>query len=391
MECKTQRVERTIDQSMDNAAYRSYDKIPESLDEALKCFSTDAVRKLKHLEFAVLEKVHGANLCFIVRNGEDLIVSAKRRGVIGRDERFFDHWIIEEKHRHSILLFARAAERMVCDLQQKGMLCRGLRMSQISLFGEIFGGWFPEGEPQKRVDPPRTCKCVQKGVYYSSTIEWTCFDVRMDFEDGQSRWMDWDAAMSCAKLAHLPLLEPLFRGTLNNCMHFSNRFQTTLPRLFNINSNLPWNLAEGVIIKPVTGWMLDGPLSLLPRPIVKRKIDEFAEDGRYHAADGELWEASAPHLAVPEWASILTVLVNKNRIESAESKIGALSNGNLEELADVVVDDVLSAVYNVQETAEWASRLQPTEWEQVPRILRSLVIQVCTNRINSSLPSGNKS
>jgi len=71
------------------------------------------------------------------------------------------------------------------------------------------------------------------------------------------------------------------------------------------------NRAEGIVVKTQASLVVDGA-----RPIVKRKIAEFAEDERFHQA--QKW-TRRPESGLREE---LRALLNEPRLRNAESKIG---------------------------------------------------------------------
>ena len=127
-------------------------------------------------------------------------------------------------------------------------------------------------------------------------------------------------------------------------MAFPLGFESTIPAALGLPPLSGVNKAEGVVLKPAravrvprrAGWI---------RPVVKRKIPEFAEDARYHAA--EKWAARpAPSEGAPALEILkheVSALVTDTRLDAAVSKIGRVGPGDVARAREVhvlLVEDV---------------------------------------------------
>lgn len=102
----------------------------------------------------------------------------------------------------------------------------------------------------------------------------------------------------------------------------------------------PGNRAEGVVLKPARGITVPRRPGTL-RPIVKRKIAEFAEDARYHGA--EKWADRRASGALEALAQEASSLVNENRLHAAVSKVGRVAPGDAArrtEVTALIVEDL---------------------------------------------------
>jgi Rnl2 family RNA ligase len=241
-------------------------------------------RALKVKEWVVMEKVHGANLSISMTSPTDITCS-KRRAVIPDDDSFFGFRAVVDRMRPALAIFYESLHALAPDLHR------------VYLYGELFGG---AGD----------C-AVQPGVCYCRSLEFMLFDVKVEYNSGFSGWLDWDCACQLAQQAGLYYAKPLHVGTLASCMAFEYHFESKVARDFAPGSHL--QDAEGVVIKPLRGWMQHSSTAEFDRPIVKRKVEKFAEGA----------------------------VVNAARIESAVSKIGKLSAKTRAAVEKEIVADML--------------------------------------------------
>ncbi len=84
---------------------------------------------------------------------------------------------------------------------------------------------------------------------------------------------------------------------------------------------LPDNLAEGIVIKPMSAVGVETGKAPI-RPVIKRKPSRFDEDDRFHAAT--CWsKPTTPQVSAPDTLERAVLRrVNASRIASAPSKLG---------------------------------------------------------------------
>jgi len=313
--------------AVDAFPFPSYEKIAESLaawlgdDEA-------AFRASTRTEWIVTEKIHGANFCFVT-NG-DVVRCAKRKAFLTDDEDFFDHRPLAARLTPAILdvfVSARSEEP---------------RVGLVYVYGELFGGAYPHPD----VAPALGVSPVQTGVWYAPTIEFSAFDVGVVHEGGRERsYLDQDSASRLCAGAGVRYARPLFRGSYEDACALPLGFETTIPAFLGLPSLGPSNRAEGVVLKPARAIVVPRRDAVI-RPVIKRKIPEFAEDVRFHEA--EKWPAPR----APGGAATLSwlehegsALVNENRLHAAVSKLGRAGPDDAAKLAEIVElvrDDVAS-------------------------------------------------
>lgn len=191
-------------------------------------------------EWVVTEKVHGANFAFYV--SADDIKCAKRTSNksnsnptdwLTDDSKFFNYQDIRDRLapmlRH---MFQTIKQELAPD------------MEYMTLYGELFGGNYPH----PLVERSYMAMCVQKGVYYHPGNQFMAFDLVLHSDTYHSVQSHGVLVSLCSRcnVHHVPVL---FKGTFQECLEYSNEFQTKVPEMFGLPP-IEDNTAEGVVIKP---------------------------------------------------------------------------------------------------------------------------------------------
>lgn len=252
------------------------------------------------LEYVVQEKVHGANLSFIT-DGQN-IISAKRVELINDNEQFFNSQQVQNKYKDKILaLFTEVSEQF--------------NAKTLTIFGEIFGG----GYPHKDIPKDDNAKLVQRGIYYCPINDFFAFDILLD----NNQYLDVENVSELFEKHGFVYAKTLFKGSLKDCLLFSNDFKTTIPKEYGL-PQIDGNICEGVVIRPIKTLFLSSG----PRIIIKNKNEKWAENNNYidriilrnllHEDD-----------EISEEASILCEeiykLITQNRLTNLISKIGDIN------------------------------------------------------------------
>lgn len=276
--------------------FSGYEKIAESVAKwGLDVAQTRALRRVR---WAVTEKIHGANFCFVVNGGRAR--GASRRRLLDENEPFFGYQTVRES-------LADALRNVADKFADAETVC---------VYGELFGGGYPHTD----VAPVPNVQPVQTGVWYAPDIRFAAFDVAVT-ENGVRRYVDFERAQTVLRGAGVPVVAPLFTGTWERATDFSPRFDSTIPATLGLPP-LPTgtNLAEGIVVRP-----LREIAGLAVRPLLKVKITEFAEDVRFHEA--QKWDAPTEvsrgyndALDRMKWAAYNRV--TENRLNAAISKVG---------------------------------------------------------------------
>lgn len=316
--------------------FTSYEKIGESLRQLQ--IDDAGYRLLDKTDWVVTEKVHGANFVFVT-DGET-IRCAKRKAFLEPGDNFFQYQTLVKKLQTQVKdAFALVRER-------------DSDVSQISIYGELFGGGYPHPD----VKPEPSVKLVQTGVYYAPNIEFYAFDIAVETGDNQEvrrAYLDCDLAIDIFATVGLFYARPLFVGKLDRAWDYPIGFDSTIPELLGLPP-LAENKAEGVAIKPMQSIEVETKKGRL-RPVLKKKITEFAEDRRY--LQSEKWPeppelGQSDRLTLLQWEAFN--LVTENRLVNAISKIGPMAGKGRRQsrqLFRAFVDDVLEQIYQNQPDA----------------------------------------
>lgn len=334
--------------------FSPYEKIRETLND---WFADDVAgyRAAGRMEWVVTEKIHGANFSWVIQSDE--VRGAKRKGWIEEGEDFFGHLALMGTLGSGVREIAKY-------LKNKA----DVRAEVVMVIGEIYGGEYPH----PNVLPVPGVQPVQTGVWYCPQIAFCAFDIAV-IGQGETvrRYLDFDTMVEACERGKVPYSRPLFIGGYEEASAWPLGFETTIPTEHKLPSLGPTNKAEGVVLKPrkeVPG--LGGV-----RPVLKRKIAEFAEDERYHSA--KKWEERGEkaggggegRVELVKWE--LAPLLNENRLFAAVSKLGRVSledKARCAELMELIEEDVWSdltgrngvvvAVLSAAEKAEVATFLK---------------------------------
>ena len=318
--------------------YVSYEKIAESPN---KWNLTESdYRAFKKTDWVVTEKIHGAN--FGISTDCSEVRFAKRKEFLQSDEDFFDYQSLRSQLVPQVKEFFKIlqAERT--------------RTLRVFVKKKKKKGEYPHPEVPK---VPHV-QAVQTGIYYSPKIEYCAFDIAVE-ENGNSNsrfYQDYDKALKVFQQVGMMGTEALFIGKYEEALEYKLGFDSTIPSLLGLPP-LPFrNPAEGIVIKPVKSIYVETAKGRF-RPIIKKKIPEFAEDSRFHQATKWTYQKAAAltqELSIEEELSQeMLALVTETRLSNVISKIGRVSGSDGErkqQLVQLLVSDVLETF-----NEEWES------------------------------------
>ncbi|MGY0427223.1 MAG: RNA ligase family protein [Polaribacter sp.] len=251
-------------------------------------------------EYIVQEKVHGANFSFIT-NGKET-VTAKRTGLIGENENFYNSKTVQERYNYKLKLLFE-------------YLHKTLNINTLTVFGEIFGG----GYPYKEVPKNENAKLVQRGIYYNPGNDFFAFDIFIDNKE----YLDIKSANKLFKKFDFLYAKTLLEGSLQNCLDYSNKFKTTIPLEYGL-PELEGNICEGVVIRPLKPLFLNSG----SRVIIKSKNENWSENNNY--IDKEilsklLHEDEKLSEDVEKLCEEVYKYISTNRLSNVISKIGEVN------------------------------------------------------------------
>ncbi|APR85839.1 RNA ligase, phage-associated [Minicystis rosea] len=298
-----------------------YEKIAETLEGWLGDDEA-AYRALRNVPWIATEKIHGANFC-LVSDGVE-VRAARRKAYLAPDEDFFGHRALLRRIAPQVI---RAAA---------GVIERDARVAFVFVYGELFGGRYPH--PKVRAEPE--VQAVQTGCWYSPKIEFCAFDLGVMHRGKNERaYVDHDEAARVFAGAGIFHAKPFARGSYEELIQVPLGFESTIPAALGLPPLPAGNKAEGLVLKPARSVSVPRTEGSI-RPVIKRKIPEFAEDARYHGATK--WVASpapAPGASAGalSWLRDETsALLTGTRLAAAVSKVGRVRPGDTKRAGEVL-------------------------------------------------------
>jgi Rnl2 family RNA ligase len=252
------------------------------------------------VEFVALEKIHGAN--FQIAITHNAVAFGSRSKILSSEE-------LAAFYHADIITDALAVKaREVWDYLED----HGYQQEQLVIYGELFGGSYPDADIERVPGVSR----VQKGVYYSPNLEFAAFDL-VRICDQTRIFVDWSSAESILVSHGFRVAPTIATGSLDDCLALDVNFITRVPE------NLPTienNFAEGLVIKPLhtQRFLPNGD-----RMIIKNKAEKFKERVK---TDRE--PAAQPSDREKQLVALIGEYVNENRYNSVCSKIGDVDYSN---------------------------------------------------------------
>jgi Rnl2 family RNA ligase len=200
-------------------------------------------------EWVVTEKIHGGQFSIYYDGSE--IKASTRTTFLSDDMDFFNWQKVLADNRDKVKELYRLLKAKYKEL------------SQVIVYGELFGGSYPHPEVSK----VKNAKRLQKGVHYHPDNLFYAFDIRVD-----GKFLTVDECNQLFRQVGLFYAKPLFRGTMQECLKYSNQFPSKISGWLGLPP-IDDNIAEGIVIKPVEPLFL----GIGERVILKSKNEKFAE------------------------------------------------------------------------------------------------------------------
>lgn len=308
-------------------------------------------------EYVVQEKVHGANLCFIT-NGKD-IISAKRTELISDDENFYNSINVKKRYESKIFQLFKLISDKFNDV------------SQVTLFGELFGGVYPHEDVEK----VSSAVFIQKGVYYSPDNDFYAFDILVNKE----QYLDTDTINNLFKTVGFLYARTIYRGSLSECLQYPNNFQSQISQWLGL-PDLKQNICEGVVIRPIQPCFFRNG----SRVLIKNKNEKWTENNNY--IDKNILKSLLNQQEIlSDDAQILceeiTKYITENRLLNVISKIGTVTPKDYGKLLGLYCKDTLDDFLKAHKTEY--EKLEKFESKAINKFLNSHAGKLVTNYLKN--------
>lgn len=276
--------------------FKKYSSIENSFN---KVFMEKVMTEMPaDLEYVVQEKVHGANTSFLCDGNE--VKFAKRTSVLADGEKFYEYDELLEAYKERVLNLFRNVK------------ARYPNITNISVFGEMFGGRYPHDD----VKASSNLSLIQKGVCYTPVHEFYGFDIYL-FEDDTNRFLPVDEVNELFESEGFFYAKTLFKGTLAECLKYPNAFESKIAEWLGLPA-IDDNICEGVVIRPVVPMYLRNG----SRVLIKNKNERFSEKKRVKTRN-KLFAEPVPYSeALKALLPEVEVYVTENRLANVVSHIG---------------------------------------------------------------------
>lgn len=275
-----------------------------------------------------LEKVHGANMSFIVSkvDGNYVVELAKRTSILTEEEEttFFNCKVIKNKYRSHVVDFFRHFKAI------------NNNVHSIHIFGEYFGGRYKDSNGNVVVN--NDAKYPQKDIMYCPYNEFIVFDVYVIHEDpSKNYYMNYDDVIMYCKSFDLKFVPIMHQGTIHEMLKLSPEFPTTIPRLLSCEKGNE-DPAEGYVIKTLKTMYLPGRPY---RAIFKYKSKLFQEKNPVKKTN----QPKEIHVSekTQELLDIATSYVTRARLDC---KLASIPNknpdpANIRKIVGILIGDVI--------------------------------------------------
>jgi len=237
-------------------------------------------------------------------------------------------------------------------------------LDYIVIYGELFGGFFPEDDLEiaERIDRDGVCqvsmdeRAVQEGVYYSQDLNFIVFDVGCVMKDGDFVFLpfaEMQAALKMTKFLVIEALAVVEQFPVDFNVHFSSKLATKLN-----HRNVGNNLAEGVVVRPFDEIVLEpSKTNQAPtRCLVKMKNSKFSEELENMPSGN----SDSLEKLKNGYKFCFAKLINHNRLRAVLSKDrGIISEDNKEDVSRALSEDAWEDFF-----AKFASTIHIDSWEE---------------------------
>lgn len=227
-------------------------------------------------QWYVTEKIHGANFQVGWRkddNGKFGIRLGSRQNFITED------------------FFGLSASREFTDTLSNITSILSSFTEEAIIYGEVYGS------------------NIQKGIFYSDIKNFIVFDIKVG-----NTFLPRGAVEDICKAGGVEWCKTIFKGSLKNCLNYSNEFNSLLESELTGEDIRSDNICEGIVIRPEKIYFTDKDQFVA----IKNKNDKWTEKSKVAKRDKQ----SEPSVEDTKLYLKLSELVTANTISSAISKIG---------------------------------------------------------------------
>lgn len=275
-------------------------------------------------EWICMEKVHGANQSFWY-DGE-ILGTASRTLFLDKMDVKTGEIVFADENSKSFYNYERVRDAHVERIKKVWDKVHSVyNTKQISIYGELFGGTYPHPDVKKTKD----ATIIQKGVFYSPANDFYAFDIKVD-----ENILDYYAFEKVCQDAGLFYAKVIFKGTFDECIKYSNEFQSLIPQWLGL-PDIPNNVCEGIVIKPVIpSFFRNGS-----RVILKSKNEKFSEK-KSMKDKTEKEPLNLSDAALREMYEV-QIMITENRLRNVLSKIGQVQDSQFGMLMGAMSKDIM--------------------------------------------------
>jgi Rnl2 family RNA ligase len=268
-------------------------------------------------DWVATEKVHGANFSIWVNATRTKI--AKRSGLLGDGTGFFNVYHIAH------------------ELKAKGRACFNLikkdypNIKAVAIYGELCGGCYPH----PKVTPNPRFKKVQQGIWYSPTLQFLVFDIKLIYNASiDEDFLDWFEMASYANFSCFHTVPLIGHGTFDAMMELRNDYSSVVHKWWSL-PKIKGNIMEGLVIRPSSNkYMARGE-----RVMIKSKNAKWSEK-----VERKVKKPIKLKGICKRMVKMALPMVNANRYASIVSKIGDVTPKHFSQILGLMIQDIHSEI-----------------------------------------------
>jgi len=255
-------------------------------------------------QWVVENKCHGS--CFSLIVNKEGIQAARKEDIIGENEKFYNHKPVVEKYRDKAMALFNHLNK------EKGY-------SEITIFGELFGGLFPNMKSEGTK--------IQSGIAYAPFNDFYSFDI-FTHEDGYMNVLERNDLLERFGFFWA---KPIFIGSFQECLSYPNMYLDPISEWLGL-PQVEGNTNEGNVIKPLESkYFSDNS-----RVILKNKNSKWSEKVHTPKVKTEIVLSEEGDRLHNEILSYL----NENRLHCVLSKLGEIKQNEFAKVMGAYSEDL---------------------------------------------------